>query len=233
MLLRGLRAALDRVLEGFRGDELVRRRREAQARADHERVRAAAVAHGGRGAGSVGHEPQAGQSRLVRIVSSVEQIADTIDPSFDRLRDSGVEQRDVPRHAHHERAARRLRGRRRLDAHPHLALRHDERLRASAHGDVCGRPARALVDARQRPVAGVRHPDAPVAFGDRRGRSSRPRPSSHGARRGVDRLDRPVELIGDPDRAPADRHRRRPTSDRDRRDGTGASSTRTTRFASR
>ena len=84
----------------------------------------------------------------------------------------------------------------------------------------CGRPPCALVDARQRPVAAFatqtlrRH-------GDRRGCSPDRDGRDYGARRGIDRLHRPVELVGDPDGVPADRDRRRPTSDRDRGDGAG------------
>ena len=56
---------------------------------------------------------------------------------------------------------------------------------------------------------------------DRRGRAPDLDRRHHGARRGIDRLDRSVESIGDPDGAPADRHRGRPTPDRDRGDRTG------------
>ena len=187
LLLPGPRAAeahalawaetsLDRVLERLRSDELVRRRREAQSLPDHEGVGTAAVADGRLGAGGVGHGPHAGRPGLVGV--GEQRRADRIlDRRVgDRVREGGIELRDVRGQTDHERAACWLRRRLWLDAHPHLVVRDDERLGAAADSHLCGRPARAFVDTRERSVPGVRHPDAPSRL--RRLQKARFRPRS-------------------------------------------------------
>ncbi len=212
-------AAFDRVLEGLRGDRLVRGRREAHVGPDRERVRAAVLAHRGERAGGVGNEASSSPAGLVGIVEQ-HRAGRVPDPGSGAVgRDRVVERRHVRRGAHDSRPAARVHSRWFLmDARPDLPAAYRQRLRAASDLDLLGDLLAALVDPEERAVPTVCHPDA-VAVGRDRSRSApdRDRPDPRVGGR-VDRIDGAVQRVRDPDGALPDCNRGRSPADRNRRD---------------
>ena len=185
----------------------------------HERVRTTVGTHRRQRAGGFGYEAQAGRARLVGIVE--EHRAGRVQ-DLRRVEGAGhgrVEFVDEARHADDCPATRGLGGRRRLHAHPDLAVDNDQGLWAAADLHRRGDVVAARVDPHQRAVAAVRDPYVAAADRDRARRAAHRDRRDHRVRGRVDRLDGIVERVGDPDGVLADGDGGRAASDRDPRGG--------------